>query len=234
MKDMIRPTRFVHLALSLLAVAALAAACGGSQSGGKSSPAPSTPAPSAHGPLANADLTVYDLDSGGLTGSAALAEAGYAERYPEGTDALDHLAEADYIIEHGLPKAVDLNDVKSGTPGSQDVGATVIWEPNGRRDTLLPPGNHGERIYNLVVDLDPYLKGGDAVAYVSFLSRAEGDALDANNLTATPATIPNQVYTFKLDKATAAALLDVFYVKGAAPTDSPEPTDEELPTDEPE
>lgn len=214
-------TRAAGHGLALLALAVAAAACGGSSSA-KTQPAPSpTPAITA-APWAGADLTVYEWDGGGTSMSSGLEQYGYTERY-EGLDALDHMAEAYYIIEQGLPKAVDQNQVETGTPNYFTNGTIILWQPNGRRDTLLPPGGHGERIYEVHVLMDPYGQGGDAVAHVWFISQAEGDALDAHNLTATPAAYPNQYYVFQLDKATAAALLDLFWVKGApGASESPE------------
>jgi hypothetical protein len=81
----------------------------------------------------------------------------------------------------------------------------------------------------VVVLLDGYIQGGDATAQIAFVSRVQGDALNPKDPSATPAGVaPDQIYTYKLDKATAAALLNAFFVKGAPPaTDSPE----ESPTD---
>jgi hypothetical protein len=45
------------------------------------------------------------------------------------------------------------------------------------------------------------------------VSQAEGQALGQDTL-ATPNPMPNQAYSFALDKETAAALLDLFWVKG--------------------
>jgi hypothetical protein len=130
------------------------------------------------------------------------------------------MAEAYAVISQGLPKAVDMNATQTAKPGSVICEVCVMWQPNGRHDTALPPGNHGERIYEIDVDLGPYLKGGDAVAYVWFLSRAAGDALDKTDLTATPDPYPAQALSFTIGKDTAAALLNVFWVKGAAASPS--------------
>jgi hypothetical protein len=214
----------IWLGLCLVLFAGVAAACGGSKASGPgdhSSPGSSPgSATSAQPPAVSFDPAAFESDSGGFgTSGSTLTDAGYTERYTQSGEGIDHLGEAFVIITNRLPKAVDLNQVKPGAPGSIPSEVYVQWQPNGRRDTVLPPGNHGERIYELDVDLGPYLKGGDAVAYVWFLSRAEGDALDKNDLSATPKTYPSQAYTFTLDKATAAALLDVFWVKGVAPSD---------------
>jgi hypothetical protein len=210
--------------LSVLTVAVVVAGCG-SSSAARSQP-PATPTPSTPAPSASPDLSDYALDGGGLTYSSVLTDAGYTQRYPD--TALDHVAGAFYIIEHGLPQAIDLNQVETGGPGSAAEGTAIVWEPDGRRDTLLPPGDHGERIYQVDVDLDAYVQGGDAIAHVSFISRAAGDALDPRDLWATPDPYPNQVYAFRLDKATAAALLDYFWMPkgppGSAETESPEET----------
>jgi hypothetical protein len=217
--------RALRLGLCLVLFAGVAAACGSSS--GSSTPSgesgrPSlSPVASAPGPSASQDLTAFDSDSGGFgTIGSALEDAGYTDRY-ESMEGLDHLTEAYDAIAHALPTAVDLNQVTTETPGDVSSDAYIQWEPMGRRDTLMPPGNHGERIYEVEVDLGPYLKGGDAVAYVWYLSRAEGDALDPYDLTATPQAYPNKAYSFALDKATAGALLDIFWVKGAPPTASP-------------
>jgi hypothetical protein len=168
---------------------------------------------------ASFDPAQYELDSGGFgSNGSAVSDAGYTERYvsPAG---LDHLAEAYDIISRAMPKAVDLNEVKAEEPGNVQCEVSILWQPMGRRDTALPPGGHGERIYEIDVDLGPYLKAGDAVAYVWFVSRAQGDALDPNILTATPEPYPNQAYSFRIDRETAAALLAVFWTKGPKPTD---------------
>ena len=39
-------------------------------------------------------------------------------------------------------------------------------------------------------------------------------------MTATPSPYPTKAYEFQIDKTTAAALLDMFWVKGATPTAS--------------
>jgi len=148
-----------------------------------------------------------------------LEDAGYTERY-EGLDGLDHMEEAYAIIELALPKATDLNQPQAEEPGGVYCDVYIEWEPNGKRDTLLPPGDHGERIYEVKVDLGPYVSGGDAVAWVWFVGRAQGDALASGDWGATPNPYPNQAFGFKLDKAAAGALFDIFWVKGAAPSAS--------------
>jgi hypothetical protein len=231
----------IRLGLCLVLFAGVAAACGSSQATGQSAgpnlssaassqgpaacaqgPAASSqgPAASAQAPSVSFDTTAFSCDGGGYgTSGTALEDAGYTDRYQD-LKGIDHMAEAYAIIVHGLPSAVDLNQVQSAAPGAITCEVVINWQPMGRRDTVLPPGNHGERIYELDLDIGPYVKGGDAVAYVWFLSRAQGNALDPNDLTATPSPYPNQAFSFKIDKATAAALLDLFWVKGAAPTAS--------------
>jgi hypothetical protein len=213
--------RAIRLSLCLVLFAGLAAACGSGQSSGQSGQPSGNPGASAQGPSGSLDLTAFASDGGGygISGST-LEDAGYTDRY-QGTDGLDHLKEAYAVITHGLPTAVDLNQVQTEKPGDVSSDAYVVWEPNGRRDTVMPPGNHGERIYELEVDLGPYITGGDAVVWVWYLSRAEGDALDKIDLTATPQTYPTQAYSFQIDKATAGAVLDLFWIKGAPPTNSP-------------
>jgi len=213
------PTRgAIRLSLCLVLFAGLAAACGSSKPNGQSAQPSLNPAATAQGPSVSFDTTAFGSDAGGFgTNGSALTDAGYTERY-ESMKGLDHLAEAYAIITNGLPKAVDLNQVKAEAPGTILCEVSVLWQPMGRRDTVLPPGGHGERIYELDVDLGPYIKGGDAVAYVWFLSRADGDALDPHDLTATPKTYPSQAFSFKIDNETAGALLNLFWVKGASPT----------------
>ena len=218
----------IWLSLCLVMFAGLAAACGSSSKPNGQSAQPSGH-PNATGqvPTPTLDTAAFEHDGGAFsTNGSVLSDAGYTDRYEFGK-ALVHLGEALTVISQGLPKAVDLNAVQTAKPGSVICEACVIWQPNGRRDTALPPGDHGERIYEIDVDLGPYVKGGDAVAYVWFLSRAAGDALDKTDLTATPEPYPSQAFSFTIDKDTAGALLDVFWMKGAAPTDSPtdSPTD---------
>jgi hypothetical protein len=198
----------VGFGLCLAMFAGLAAACGSSKPSAQPNLTPSAEA------SASFDRLAYAGDTGGFgTVGMLLADAGYTKRYEDLTG-LDHMAEAYFIIEQGLPRAVDLNEVKSKQPATFSFDVSVTWEPKGRRDTVLPPGGHGERIYSLDVDLGPYVKGGDAVAYVWFLSRAEGEALASQDAGATPASDPKQAFSFKLDKKTASALLDLFWVKG--------------------
>ena len=215
------PTRgAILLGLCLVLFAGVAAACGGSNASGPGNQPNPGSATSAQTPAVSFDPAAFGSDEGGFgTSGSALTDAGYTERYPNSGEGLNHLKEAFAVIAAGLPTAVDLNQVQTAAPGSIQVEVYVTWQPSGRRDTVLPPGGHGERIYELDVDLGPYLKGGDAVAYVWFLSRAEGSALDPNDLTATPKTYPTQAYSFTIDKVTAGALLDIFWVKGAAPSD---------------
>ena len=204
----------IRLGLCVVLFAGVAAACGSSKSTGQN--AQPSSATSAQAPAVSFDPAAFASDGGAFgSGSSALSDAGYTDRYQD-MAGLDHMAEAYAIIVSALPSAVDLNQVTTQAPGSISSDAYVNWQPMGRRDTALPPGNHGERIYELDVDLGPYLTGGDAVAYVWFLSRAEGNALDPNDLTATPKTYPTQSYSFGLDKATAGALINIFWVKGAA------------------
>ncbi|MGA3058453.1 MAG: hypothetical protein ABSE70_10545 [Candidatus Limnocylindrales bacterium] len=211
--------RAIRLGLCLVLFAGLAAACGSGKPSEQSGQPSLSPAASAPGPSVSFDPTAFASDGGGFgSNGSAIEDAGYTERYG-GMEGLDHLAEAYAVIVHGLPTAIDLNQVKAEKPGMVSCEVTVEWEPMGRRDTVLPPGGHGERIYEIDVDLGPYIKGGDAVAYVWFLSRAEGDALDKIDLTATPQAYPNQAFSFKIDKEAAGALLDLFWVKGAPPTD---------------
>jgi hypothetical protein len=199
------------LSLCLVAIAGLAAACGSSASSAKPTVGPSA---SIGGPSASVDATPYAWagDSGGFgSASTALSDAGYTARYEEG---LDHLGEAFAVIEQGLPKAIDLNEAQTGEPDSLFGDVQVYWWPDGRHDTALPPGGHGERIYRIVVDLGPYVRGEDAVAHVWFVSRAQADALDPQDLMATPDPYPNEYFVFQIDKETAEALINVFWVKG--------------------
>ena len=219
--------RAVQLGLCLMLFAGLAVGCGGSKSSTQTAqlslslPSPSPKASASPMPSPTLDLNAFESDGGAFgTNGPALEDAGYTDRYPD-LEGLDHMKEAYTIIVNGLPKAVDLNQVKTEAPGMISSDAYVNWQPMGRRDTVLPPGNHGERIYELDVDLGSYVKGGDAVAHVWFITRAQGDALDPVHLTATPNPYPSQAFTFKLDSGTAAALLNLFWVKGAAPTESP-------------
>jgi hypothetical protein len=208
------------LCLSLVVIAGLAA-CGSSASSASPAQSPQSPqptlgpSPSAVETSGGAEATPYAWsgDSGGLgTSGSVMADAGYTDRYED--DALHHMGEAYAIIEQGLPQAVDLDEVKDAEPGAVFGDVQIYWWPDGRHDTALPPGGHGDRIYRLMVDLAPYVRGGDAVVYVWFVSQAQGDALDPQDFKATPDPYPTQYFTFQLDKETAAALLDVFWVKG--------------------
>jgi len=222
------PTRgAIRIGLSLVLIAGVAAACGSSTSTGQGGQPSVAPAASAQGasvqaPAVSFDPAEYANDGGGFGTNGSIE--GYTDRY-QGTDGLDHMAGAYALISLALPTAVDLDQTQAQEPGMVTEDVYVQWEPLGRRDTALPPGNHGERIYEADIDLGPYLKGGDAVAYVWFISRAEAASLDPNDLTATPNPYPTKAYSFKIDKATAAALLDMFWVKGAAPTEGATPTD---------
>lgn len=212
--------RAIRLGLCLVLFAGVAVACGGSKSSGQSGQPANNPAASVNGPAVTFDTTAFSSDGGGYsTNGSALEDAGYTDRYQD-LAGLDHMAEAYAIILNALPKAVDLNQVKAEQPGTISCDVCINWQPMGRRDTALPPGNHGERIYEVDIDLGPYLKNGDSVAYVWFLSRADAASLDPIDLTATPQAYPSQAYTFTIDKATAGALFDIFWVKGAAPTNS--------------
>jgi hypothetical protein len=211
--------RPISCALGLLALAVAAAACGGSS--GKSSTAPSSAALSA-APSASADLSAYEHDLGGIGTTPTAWDAGYTPRY-DGDEVFDELPAGYAMIEQGLPKATDLSQVATGEPADLCQGTALYWEPNGRRDTLLPPGAPGERIYKLALDFDAYFQGGDVTARISFISRAEGDALSSDDSSATLAVPPTKVYSYRLDKATAAALGDYFWVKEApTPSDSAE------------
>ena len=224
------PTRgAIRIGLSLVLIAGVAAACGSSTSTGQGGQPSVAPAASAQGasvqaPAVSFDPAEYASDGGGFGTNGSIEAYGYTDRY-QGTDGLDHMAGAYALISLALPTAVDLDQTQAQEPGMVTEDVYVQWEPLGRRDTALPPGNHGERIYEVDIDLGPYLKSGDAVAYVWFISRAEAASLDPNDLTATPNPYPTKAYSFKIDKATAAALLDMFWVKGAAPTEGATPTD---------
>jgi hypothetical protein len=205
------------LCLSLVVAAGLAA-CGSSAPSAQSTQSTQptlSPSPTAVETPGGAEATpfAWSSDSGGVgTIGSTLSDAGYTDRYEDG--ALDHLGEAFALIEQGLPKAVDLDEVKEGEPGAIFGDVQIYWWPDGRHETALPPGGHGERIYRILVDLGPYVRGGDAVAYVWFVSQAQADALDQQDSMATPDPYPTQYFAFQLDKETAAALLDVFWVKG--------------------
>jgi hypothetical protein len=214
------PGGLAGLGLSLVLSAGLAA-CGSSASSA-SAPSMSTeptlgPSPSAEVSSGNVEATFeWAGDMGGIgTFGSVMQDAGYTDRYEEGV--LDHLGEAYAIIDQGLPKAVDLNEVKTAEPGTVSGDVQIDWWPDGRHDTALPPGGHGDRIYRVTVDLGSYVKGGDAVAYVWFLSQAQAGALDSEGPGATPDPYPSECFSFRLDKETAAALIDVFWVKGEAP-----------------
>jgi hypothetical protein len=211
MKALIRSTRSIDYLLTLILLAILVAACGSSGSSAMSSPAAS----------GTGNFAVYQLDSGGITGADDVAQqAGYTSRYT-GDEVYDRLNGGYSIVEHGLPKAADLNQVETGEAGAIGSETAVLWQPNGRRDTLLPPSAHGERIYAVVVVLDGYITGGDATARATFVSRVQGGALNPKDPSATPVGLPpNQIYTYTIDNGTAAALLDYFFVKGAAPTET--------------
>ena len=234
------PTRgAIRIGLCLVLLAGVAAACGSSKSTGQGGQPSVAPAASAQGtstqgattqaPAVSFDPAEYANDSGGFGTNGSIEDYGYTDRY-QGTDGLDHMAGAYALISQALPTAVDLNQTQAQEPGMVSEDVYIQWEPLGRRDTALPPGNHGERIYEADIDLGPYLKGGDAVAYVWFISRAEAASLDPNDLTATPNPYPTKAYSFKIDKATAAALLDMFWVKGAAPTETSAPAEAASPT----
>lgn len=211
MKTLTRCSRSVYGVLGLILLAILVLACGSSGSRATSSPVASGPA----------SLAIYQLDSGGITGAdEAAQQAGYASRYT-GDAVYEQLNGGYSIVEHGLPMAADLNQVEVGEPGAIGSETAVLWQPNGRRDTLMPPSAHDERIYAVVVVLDGYIAGGDAIARVTFVSRVQGDALNPKDPSATPVgSPPTQIHTYTLDKVTAAALLDYFFVKGPAPTET--------------
>jgi hypothetical protein len=166
------------------------------------------------------DPTLYQADGGGFGVNGSIEDYGYTDRYTEGTGGLDHMGEAYALIVQALPAAVDLNQTQAEEPGSISENVYIQWSPMGRHQTALPPGNHGERLYEVDIDLGPYLQGGDALAYIWFITKAQADALDPHNMTATPSPYPTTAYEFQIDKTTAAALLDMFWVKGAAPTAS--------------
>jgi hypothetical protein len=234
--------RAVGLGLCLVLFAGLTAACGGSKSSGASasseqssqstgqsaqtSAQTSASAETSSSGAASAaasvslDPTLYQADGGGFGVNGSIEDYGYTDRYTGGNDGLDHMGEAYALIVQALPAAVDLNQTQAEEPGSISENVYIQWNPMGRHQTALPPGNHGERLYEVDIDLGPYLKGGDALAYVWFITKAEADALDPHNMTATPSPYPTKAYEFQIDKTTAAALLDMFWVKGAAPTAS--------------
>ena len=238
--------RAVGLGLCLVLFAGLTAACGGSKSSGASasseqssqstgqsaqtsaqtSAETSASAETSSSGAASAaasvslDPTLYQADGGGFGVNGSIEDYGYTDRYTKGTDGLDHMGEAYALIVQALPAAVDLNQTQAEEPGSISENVYIQWNPMGRHQTALPPGNHGERLYEVDIDLGPYLQGGDALAYVWFITKAEADALDPHDMTATPSPYPTKAYEFQIDKTTAAALLDMFWVKGAAPTAS--------------
>ena len=166
------------------------------------------------------DPTLYQADGGGFGVNGSIEDYGYTDRYTEGNGGLDQMGEAYALIVQALPAAVDLNQTQAEEPGSISENVYIQWNPMGRHQTALPPGNHGERLYEVDIDLGPYLQGGDALAYVWFITKAEAVALDPHDMTATPSPYPTKAYEFQIDKTTAAALLDMFWVKGAAPTAS--------------
>ena len=234
--------RAVALGLCLVLFVGLSAACGGSKSSGASasseqssqstgqsaqtsaeiSASAETSSSGAASAAASVSLdpTLYQADGGGFGVNGSIEAYGYTDRYTEGTDGLDHMGEAYALIVQALPAAVDLNQTQAEEPGSISENVYIQWNPMGRHQTALPPGNHGERLYEVDIDLGPYLQGGDALAYVWFITKAEAVALDPHDMTATPSPYPTKAYEFQIDKTTAAALLDMFWVKGAAPTAS--------------
>jgi hypothetical protein len=240
--------RAVGLGLCLVLFAGLTAACSGSKSSGASasseqssqstgqstqtSASAETSASAQTGASAETsaaasaaasvslDPTLYQADGGGFGVNGSIDDYGYTDRYTEGTSGLDHMGAAYALIVQALPAAVDLNQTQAEEPGSISENVYIQWSPMGRHQTALPPGNHGERLYEVDIDLGPYLQGGDALAYIWFITKAQADALDPHNMTATPSPFPTTAYEFQIDKTTAAALLDMFWVKGAAPTAS--------------
>jgi hypothetical protein len=142
--------RTAQLGLCLVLFAGLATACGSGKPSGSTQPATS-PTASAQGsaasmkPAATPNVEAYKSDSGGYgTLSGSLSAAGYTDRY-EGIEGLDHMAEGYAIIEAGLPKATDLNKRETADAGTISGDVSIFWQPRGRRDTLLPPGGHGDR-----------------------------------------------------------------------------------------
>jgi hypothetical protein len=238
--------RAVGLGLCLVLFAGLTAACSGTKSSGASAsseqssqstgqstqPSAQTSAEASASAQISAsaaasvaasvslDPTLYQADGGGFGVNGSIDDYGYTDRYTEGTSGLDHMGAAYALIVQALPSAVDLNQTQAQQPGSISQNVYIQWSPMGRHQTALPPGNHGERLYEVDIDLGPYLQGGDALAYIWFITKAQADALDPHNMTATPSPYPTTAYEFQIDKTTAAALLDMFWVKGAAPTAS--------------
>ena len=143
--------RAVQLGLCLMLFAGLAVGCGGSKSSTQTAqlslslPSPSPKASASPMPSPTLDLNAFESDGGAFgTNGPALEDAGYTDRYPD-LEGLDHMKEAYTIIVNGLPKAVDLNQVKTEAPGMISSDAYVNWQPMGRRDTVLPPVRQGRR-----------------------------------------------------------------------------------------
>lgn len=154
-------------------------------------------------------------DGGGLGGSDQfLTENGLQLRVPADQVA-GLLPQAYTLIEQALPKATYVGDATGEVAGSAHDGLDVIWQPNGQRDTLMPPKAAAERIYAVVVVLDPYLSGSDPLARISFMTRSQANAWSTDgNFDPTkviqPPALPTYVY--RLPRATGSELIDLFYV----------------------
>ncbi len=160
--------------------------------------------------------TPYDHDGAGWdTGN--LAAFGLVGRQLDGRAIDDVASEADSLIEHALPTAVDLNQ-KAALGGGMSGTSEIVysWMPAGSRDTLMPPNPRGERIYSVEVLINRFV-AGDPLARISFISRAEADKLDGqippNDIGSLPTYHPGQVdaYVYRLDRATVQRIVDLLY-----------------------
>jgi hypothetical protein len=136
-------------------------------------------------------------DGGGFGGNPTLErELGLV---PRTTDPVDLFPKSNEILEAAMPGARDLG-VSQRDPNLYIIGQIgVDWRPGGLRETAMPPNPRGPRIYQVRVDLQAYLLGGDVVALVSFCGPDCGSSPDVG-------------YEYGLDPSTADALLHVYYV----------------------
>ena len=165
----------------------------------------------------------YANDGGGLGGGDQIA-AQHGLRLVSADQLSGRLPRAYGLIEQALPQAAYVSDapgeVAGSMGGSDDL--EVLWQPNGLRDTLLPPGATGERIYAVVVVLTPFLSGSDPLAKISLMTKVEAAAwnsrgvLDPNSIVPAP-SIVTRIYS--LPRATGADLIALFYTQDrASPT----------------
>lgn len=106
----------------------------------------------------------YGADGWGSTGREVPGPVGPTVR-PD----WDQIKEdAAAIIEEALPTSTDLGPVDDDELGVSPFGTESFeWIPAATRDTRLPPGNHGRRIYQVEVFTTP-TADGEAVTVVTF------------------------------------------------------------------